>query len=90
MGISGPQYRYHFMRTDTSKGFRLLEIPETKGVPIRATVPEPALSYQYAHKRTDTKAKKPTVLNGYTRTDTVTSVPVPYAPEVQIWLPKAP
>ncbi|KAL4291965.1 hypothetical protein GQ457_14G012580 [Hibiscus cannabinus] len=29
------------------------------------------------------------VLNGYKRTDTMTSVPIPYAPEVQIWLPKA-
>ncbi|KAL4271318.1 hypothetical protein GQ457_13G011880 [Hibiscus cannabinus] len=30
MMFSGLQYRYGSMRTDTSKGFRLLEIPKTK------------------------------------------------------------
>ncbi|KAK8663757.1 hypothetical protein V6N13_083562 [Hibiscus sabdariffa] len=71
--ISGILYRYGFMRTDTSEGFRLLEIPETK-------------------RRTNTGNRTGTSLGvpiRYKRTDTVTRVPKPYAPEVQIWLLKA-
>ncbi|KAL4285203.1 hypothetical protein GQ457_16G005380 [Hibiscus cannabinus] len=58
--ISGLLYRYGFMRTDTSKGFRLLEIPETKrrtdtgnrtgtslGVPIRLYAYRYRRSYRY-------------------------------------------
>ncbi|KAK8997689.1 hypothetical protein V6N11_012234 [Hibiscus sabdariffa] len=64
------QYRYSISGTDTSKGFRLLEIPETKRrTGTVATVPEQALAYRYAHRRTgndrtDTRSAKPTVLNG--------------------------
>ncbi|KAK8659770.1 hypothetical protein V6N13_029964 [Hibiscus sabdariffa] len=90
MGISGLQYRYGFMRTDTSKGFQATGNSRIKGVPIRESrigtslvVPIRLYTYRY-------EGQKPTVFNGYKRIDTMTSVPVPYAPEVQIWLPKAP
>ncbi|KAK9037345.1 hypothetical protein V6N11_022257 [Hibiscus sabdariffa] len=35
MGISGPQYWYHFKRTDTSKGFQATRNSRIKSVPIR-------------------------------------------------------
>ncbi|KAK9032007.1 hypothetical protein V6N11_056292 [Hibiscus sabdariffa] len=36
MGISGPQYRYHFKGTDTSKGFQATGNSRIKRVPILA------------------------------------------------------
>ncbi|KAK8516139.1 hypothetical protein V6N13_025657 [Hibiscus sabdariffa] len=70
--------------------FRLQEIPESKAYRYEKFVSEQALQYRYACKHTDTKAKSQRTSTAIKRTDTMTRIPVPYAPEVQIWLPKAP
>ncbi|KAK8684710.1 hypothetical protein V6N13_040726 [Hibiscus sabdariffa] len=44
MGISGPQYRYHFKGTDTSKGFQATGNSRIKKVPILAISIGTALS----------------------------------------------
>ncbi|KAK8681468.1 hypothetical protein V6N13_053871 [Hibiscus sabdariffa] len=80
MGISGPQYRYHFKGTDTSKGFQATGNSRIKGVPIRAirigtglAVPIRIFSYRYGLHFVPIlvtavpipEGQKPTNFNGY-------------------------
>ncbi|KAK8692790.1 hypothetical protein V6N13_070397 [Hibiscus sabdariffa] len=82
MGISGPQYRYHFKRTDTSKGFQATGNSRIK----RVRTDTVSFSYRYSLHFVPIlvtavpipEGQKPTNFNGYkayryhdTRTGTI-------------------